>query len=111
MEDFYERLAGIIRAQPETFFMRWRAEILTADIEKFKQQFLNPILEQLWDWWEWIGAECDNPWRVGNKLHYRYPFGVWNPMMEGRASEVDEYLATGSTAGLVKATTLFNELE
>lgn len=110
--EYYARLSSIIQEQPETFFMRWRAEILPEDIERFKQQFLTPILEQLWDWWEWITAAPDDPWREDVQgRHYRFPYGVWNPMLEGRSSEVDEYLATGSTLGLVRSDRLFQELE
>jgi hypothetical protein len=111
MADFYARLGSIIREQPEHFFMRWRAEILPSDVERFKREFLDPTLERLWDWWEWIVADPDAPFRPNEHgIHYRYPYGVWNPLLEGRSSELDEYLATGSRTGLVKADKLFGEL-
>lgn len=105
---FYARLAGLIEDDPGYFFMRWTVEFTSEDLERFQTQFLTPILEQLCDWWEWISSKPDNIWI--ESIHWRHPFGVYNPMNEGRASEMDEYLASGSKLGLVKATTLFPEL-
>jgi hypothetical protein len=43
-------------------------------------------------------------------LHYRHPFGSVNWLDEGGASDLDEYLATGSEAGLQRIDDLFPEL-
>lgn len=107
--EFYDEVRGRIESEPEFFFMRWKVEYTEDDLNRFKYQFLWPILEQLWDWWEWYN-ETEEDAKI-NKYHWRYPYGVWNPMLEGRASEVDEYLNTGSTAGLEKTKNLFGELE
>lgn len=119
MDEYYARLAGIIGEEPAYFFLRWDAEYTEADLDRFQERCLDPILEQLWDWWEWIVAthgedpyrECGATGRAGGGVHFRYPYGVWNPMLEGRAGEVDEYLNNGSTVGLEKVRTLYNELE
>lgn len=113
-EHFYARLSDIIADEPETFFMRWKVEISSADVDRFKREFLNPILEQLCDWWRWISNDND-PYGMdmdtGQTFHWRTPFGIYNVLAEGGASELDEYLATGSDLGLERATTLFRELE
>lgn len=114
--EFYARLAGIIQKEPSHFFMRWKVELTERDLECFKRKFLDPILEQLCNWWIWVNT--GDPWRCvdeeitgPNGIHWRHPFGVWNSLNEGRASDLDEYLATGSTAGLERRDSLFEELE
>ena len=111
-EGFRSRLSAIIADSPQDFFMRFKVEVTTDDIAKFRRQCLDPILEQLCDWWEWIGNEPDpfQPDVNGNICHWRHPFGVWNVLDEGGSSELDEHLATGSTVGLERAERLFEEL-
>lgn len=111
--EFYQRLAETIEQAVEPngdhfFFMRWKVDITDADIAKFERECLIPILEQLCSWHEAI-VEYSNPFDSG--LHFRMPYGIYNPMLEGRASEVDEYLASGSMVGLTKVDTLFTELQ
>jgi hypothetical protein len=118
---FYQRVRGVIMESQESYFMRWNATITRTDVERFKIQFLNPCLEQLCDWWEWVSRERDPFVYFGSNdgkslpycfpaVHYRLPYGVYNPLLEGGFSEVDEYLMTGSTVGLHRADTLFPEL-
>jgi len=126
--DFYDRVVQYIRDEPETYFMRWNVVVTPGDIAKFRREFLDPILEQLCDWWEWVihcYAELDeskrDPFRPrtfrtsdGRFIptpHWRHPFGVRNIMDEGGYTDVDEYLASGSEIGLRRAETLFGELE
>jgi hypothetical protein len=115
-EEYYKRLGDYIRAEPETYFMRWEAIVSSSDIQRFEQQCFQPILEQLCDWWEWIRMMPDNPFASSgdenyNGIHWRHPFGVYNVLNEGGSSDLDQYLATGSELGLERATTLFRELE
>jgi len=109
-EHFYNRVSDIIEAKPETYFMRWKCEVSEEEVETFRIQCLNPVLEQLCNWYGWITSFDPAPEEYGYGVHYRYPFGVYNPMNEGRASELDEYLTTGSTLGLEKVESLFEEL-
>lgn len=120
LPDFYDRLVGLIKEDAELafrdkqesfFFIRRRVEISDADIDSFKQTCLNPILEQLCDWYDWVTDDV-GVWdcEQGHGIHYRLPFGVYNPLLEGRSSELDEYLKSGSTAGLAQITNLFPEL-
>lgn len=116
-EHFYGRLRGLIDGTgedapgPEHFFMRWKVEVTPGDLKKFRRETLDPILEQLWDWWEWVSLGGD-PFddRLGLHRHWRHPFGVFNPLDEGGASDLDDHLMTGSTLGLEKTADLFPEL-
>lgn len=113
-EEFYARLRGIIHDSPRDFFVRMNVTVTKEEVERFKRECLNPILEALCDWWEWVMLREPDPFdtkehgRCGP--HWRHPFGVRNILDEGGSSDVDEYLASGSTAGLRRAETLFPEL-
>jgi len=109
-EEFYSRLAGIIAEDPGYFFMRWRVEITPADLQRFQWECLNPILEQLCDWWYWLSQNPENPWWGFQGRHFRYPYGVYNILTEGGTGELDEYLNSGSALGLERTTELFREL-
>jgi hypothetical protein len=127
-EEFYARLSGIIAEKPDTYFMRWKVEISSADVEKFRRECLDPILEQLCDWWGWVVSEeghnnlWDNdvsmiyPWygpeeSHASAIHWRHPFGVYNVLDEGGSSDLDAYLESGSEIGLQRCETLFSELQ
>lgn len=120
---YYERLGEIIKEDPGSYFMRWKADITTQEVDRFRRECLDPILEQLCDWWEWVCKgdywnlqvmqidNVDHPIPVQNCMHWRHPFGVYNVLDEGGYTDVDEFLQSGSTVGLQRSTTLFPELE
>jgi hypothetical protein len=120
-DQFYARLAGIIKDDPAYWFMRWKCEVTAEDYAKFEQRFLIPILEELCNWWEYVSASPNYDPRqrpttaaVNSRLlgtHWQYPYGVYNVLAEGGSSELDEYLASGSELGLQRIETLFGELE
>jgi hypothetical protein len=111
---FFLRLRDIIASSPQDYFMRWDVGITPSDILKFRRECLDPILEQLCDWWEAM-QDCDGdyfrPPTPHSYVHWRHPYGVFDALNEGGSSDLDEYLETGSTVGLERATTLFSELE
>lgn len=109
-QEFYDRLAKIIAEEPEHFFMRWDVIVTYKDVCQFCNWFLDPCLEELCRWWDYIRAKPLNPWRNGNTLHWQYPYGIYNALAQGGSTEVDEYLATGSMLGLAKIDSLFREL-
>ena len=111
VEEYYERLTGLITEEPEHYFMRWPSRVLPNDYQKFEQTYLIPLLEQMCDWWEWVSKEPFKPFRKGNKLHYRTPYGIYNIIAEGGDSSVDHYLNTGDEQGLKRRNTNFSELE
>lgn len=134
-EEYYGRLAEYIREEPETYFFRWKTEISQGDVVKFRRQCLNPILEQLCDWYEFISAMKGLDTGPGNQfypftefengtlghethgrkikpwVHWIHPFGVRNVLDEGGSSDLDAYLESGSTIGLQRVDTLFSELQ
>lgn len=129
-EEYYDRLAQYIKDEPETYFARWNVEVSQADVERFRRRTLDPILEQLCDWWEWItlgmcfGDKGDpfgqGPFKAGGKpgtgkagnaIHWQHPYGCKNAIDEDWGTDVDAYVDTGNSVGLVRQTTLFGELE
>lgn len=123
-DEYFVRLMGLIQGEPDYFFMRWKSEVTPQDVAIFRRECLDPILTDLCQWWDKISATHSNI-SNGHKsfsyfdlyssddiqsVHWRAPFGVWNPLMEGGATELDEYLYTGSTAGLQRTDNLFPEL-
>lgn len=123
-EHYYERLREIIAEDPDHFFMRWNSYLTTGDILKFRQRCLDPILEQLCDWWEWITTEGDHfepkqmeyigvpgvRVKTFNAQHWQHPFGVYNILDEGGSSDLDNYVMEGITTGLRATENLFPEL-
>lgn len=126
-EHYYQRVAQYIKDEPQGYFMRWDVGVTPGDIQRFRRECLDPILEQLCDWWSWVSCSvtsdahgvfspadgCENSidQSVRSSVHWRHPYGVCNPLDQGGSTDLDEYLATGSTLGLVKGGPLFGELE
>lgn len=122
--EFYTRLENLMRDNPDDFFKRWTVVVTDDDIDRFKNESLDPLLEQLCDWWESIANKPDDPWNTyslipgqqpfwlgRNKLHYRRPFGVYDGLSDGRKGDFHEYLTTGRKHKMVKQDTVFPELE
>ena len=126
-EHYYARLGEIIEEAVEPdgthyFFMRWNVEVTKENLDEFKKQLLNPLLENLCDdyeWWDHCKQTGDDSFNYLHRemfnvdhsnRHYRFPFGVYNPLIERGASELDEFLATGSELGLERTDNLFPEL-
>ena len=122
-DEYYDRLAGIIEEESAYFFMRWTTELTSSDLDLFQLQCLNPLLENLCDDYEWW-SDCfangldpydylDRQLRFPDHLsrHYRLPYGIYNPIAEGRSTDLDEYLDNGSKTGLVYNRNFFPELK
>lgn len=109
MNQFLDRLEAVIWEYPQDFFMRWQVLVTPGELQRFQHHCLEPILEALCVWWDWV-KNMEDPWRDCNAVHWQYPFGVYNPILEGRATDLDEYLRTGSEVGLERMDALFSEL-
>lgn len=115
-DQYYARLQGLIREEPAYYFARWDVPVSNKDITEFCRTFLDPVLEQLCDWYNWVTL-CKrkdmDPFAAASttKLHWRMPFGVYSPLLDGGATDLDDHLATGSMVGLAPIATLFPELE
>lgn len=120
LDHYYGRLREIIEEDRGEFFARFKVEVSAADVVRFRRECLDPLLEYLCEWYDWVTRNPD-PFEAatsipgyamaGGGVHWRHPFGVYNVLDEGGSSDLDAYLATGSTVGLKKVTTLFGELE
>lgn len=123
VDEFWARLKrDYFEADPGYWFMRWNAFVSPQEVRRFQEEFLDPTLEQLCDWYEWIALCMKNNWSIwgslrgpsGNRLpqnlHWRAPFGVYDPLKETGATEYDSFIATGSEAGLSYKVKLFPEL-
>lgn len=113
--DFYQRLVDdYIAKEPEYWFMRWRVEVSQGDIDRFKRECLDPVLEQLCDWWTHIVDPSAKTFGCAGACdvypHYRMPYGVYSPLLDGGTSSLDEMLHSGSDIGLRRADRLFKEL-
>lgn len=93
------------------WFSRWTTEITVNDVNKFRQQCLDPILENLCNWWDHQTGQSVTESEYAAGIHWRHPFGVYNVLDEGGASDLDAYLATGSESGLTRTKDLFPELK
>ena len=123
-QEYLARLGELIKENASHFFMRWRVPVEQADLDRFKFQCLDPILENLCDdyeWWEYCAARYSG-YEVFNyclrkihfpnhsSRHYRMPFGIYNPLLEGRKGAYADFINTGNRRGLEQVTSLFTEL-
>lgn len=124
-EAFYARVRGVIDGTgvktdgrsytgPSHWFMRWKFDVGEADVKRFRDECFDPILEALCNWYHLTTGEPltgfdQDCLQFGH--HWRHPFGCDNAVNEYGATDVDNYLDTGSTVGMHKRETLFEELQ
>lgn len=120
--EFYERLEGVIKEDVDSYFSRWKAEVSEEDLDRFAEETLNPILEDLvddYEWWEYCKVNNHNIYdyltrqkifRHHLQRHYRLPYGTYNVVQRGGQTELDHYMNTGSTVGLCNIKEFFREL-
>lgn len=120
---FYRRLGDVLAEEPSYWFMRWEAEITPGDMERFMVDFLDPVLANLvddYEWWDYAYRNNASPFSnyirekqfpYHRSRHFRLPYGVYNVLAEGGSTDLDDYLATGNKVGLHRAERLFTELE
>lgn len=115
-EHFFERFRrDYLAKEPGYWFFRTRTEVTKWNVEVFKDTFLNPILEQVCWWYDFITgtppSSATNWEALVRSLNYRTPFGVWSALEHDRGTEYDACLETGSEAGLRRVEELFTELK
>ena len=116
LPDFYARLRGIIEESPQGYFWRWKVDVKAEDVAAFRWRCLDPLLYRVCEWWDWITSNevaKHGPYHDGGGwgVHWQHPYGVRNILDEGGSTDLDEYLETGSTVGLVRLEELFEELK
>lgn len=109
--EYYFRLRQVIEDGKDSYFMRLKCEVSRSDIDKFRAECLDPMLDALCDWWSFV-SKCkpSNLYSSDTGLHWRHPYGVRNSLDEGYQGDVDSYLQTGSTLGLQTVDRMFTEL-
>jgi len=122
MEEFYERLIGVILDDVDNYFERWKCLVGPNELNKFQSQTLDPVINNLaddYEWWSFCLSENQSPYNYKlrsieypeHKLrHYRLPYGTYNITQQGGFSDVDDYLNTGSKVGLEVCQNFFPEL-
>jgi hypothetical protein len=69
-------------------------------------------LEQVCDWYEWIAAAPDDPFRpCEHGIHWRTPYGCYSALALGRMTDMDAFLDGQGDMGLVRGQPLFTELQ
>jgi len=114
-EHYYGRVADVIKEDPGHFFSRLTVDVSPADVKVFRETCLDPILEAVCNWYsvttrQPITQDLQDC-LVNYGHHWRHPFGVTNTIDEYGATDLDEYLNTGSTIGLTRREKLFEELQ
>lgn len=122
--EFYKRLGDEhIAKYPQDFFERVKMVVTVGDRAKFKNVCLHPILENLCDDYEWwtycLAHDIDQfDYQRRSELfskhrlrHFLYPYGVYNPVVEGRQGDLDAYLYNGNMNQLQRVAELFKELK
>ena len=111
-DQFYERLRrDYLAADPGHWFFRVRAEVSASDIKVFRETCLDPLLETVCWWYDDVTGAGRTIEEYCPPMNYRTPFGVYSALEEGGATEYDQYLASGSEAGLRRVETQFTELQ
>lgn len=107
----------------DEWFCRLEFPITPADVARFRRETLDPLLENLLDdyeWWVYCREKDISPFVYWDRpalfphhqpRHFRYPFGVYNPLEESGGTDLDSYMETGSEVGLRRVTDLFPELK
>lgn len=117
IDQFYQREGDNIKAKPQDYFITMNAMITASDVTDFQEQCLNPLLEQLCEWWQYMVSCNGEPFEEGtdphyhDPIHYRTPWGVFNSMFGGFQGPYYDYLSKGHPGSIVPVTSLFRELE
>lgn len=115
---YEKRLSADIKKRPNHYFHRWEVFLSEKKVQRFKERYLIPLLEQFWDWWEWVRPqattlhpenypeppysleEYPDPFRKGNRIHWPTPWGVFNSMADGRRGDYFTYMTKGTKAAM-----------
>lgn len=122
LAEYHARLKQVFIDNADTFFFRFKTEVTEEDKQKFLRTCLNPLMENLLDdyeWWEFAKKNDEDPFNYWLReeqfpkhmaRQYILPYGGYNPVADGRTSDIDEYLHTGNAVGLHRITNFFPEL-
>ena len=66
---YKERTIADVRERPDWYFRRYEVTVLPGDIDIFVGTTLDPVLRQLWQWWESLKDDPFHRW--ASPYHYR----------------------------------------
>jgi len=110
LKEYYERLEEVLEEHKDEYYTRFEVHINQSDVDKFKNTFLTPCLEEICDWYYKVTNHRPKGLVTAGVQNYRLPYGTYNNVREGYGADVDEYLRTESTVGLERVLDLFPEL-
>lgn len=110
VNEYYDRLGGLIAEEPDHYFMRWKMDVSQKDIDRFRERTLDPLLLKLCYWYNEVSFCHERKEVLYTSNNYQTPFGIYNPLAEGGSTDLDNYLLTGSEVGLQRTKNLFPEL-
>lgn len=113
-KEYLQRLSDDIDSNPSHYFKRWEIPFPPGHMERWCKQSFDPLLMQLYHWWESVKHDPFSPWEnedgTPNCLHWIKPFGVYDAMTTGTGDFFD-YLTRGLSVGVSVGNEPFPELE
>lgn len=92
------------------WFSRFKVTVTAEDLKEFQRRTLDPLLIQLSRWYAWVSSPEGMADPFANPIHWQHPFGVYNVLNEGGATDLDDFILTGSRSGLYQFENLYPEL-
>lgn len=108
-QEYLNRLREVLEELADEHFLRFDVTITPNDLRKFITILLDPILQSLCDWWKWVVADPEHPYRKGNTLHWRTPYLV-NSVFEGYYDGLSMYLDKQIQTNTQQVKNLYPEL-
>jgi hypothetical protein len=112
--EFLARLRADIEERHSHYFKRWEIPFPPGHMEGWKRRSFDPLLMQLYHWWESVKHDPFSPWDLKdgtpNHHHWRKPFGIYDSMTTGTGDFFD-FLTRGLTVGVSVGNDPFPELE
>jgi hypothetical protein len=110
-KEFWNRVIQDIASNPNDYFIPMVAMLTETQLDAFKLKILNPWLEALCDWWEYMVSTNYDPWSAPtSSIHLQTPWNVYNSLFGGFRGDYFDYLSKGHEGSLVRVKTLFPEL-
>lgn len=113
-EDFVDRIQKEIQKDRNYYFYRLAYSFPPGAVERWKREYLIPLLYEIYIWWRSIEANPTNPWvdEEGNinPFHGRRSFGIYDPMQDGKGEYFD-LIVHNRKDGLVVDHEMFHELK
>lgn len=112
-KQFYDRVIQTVAADPNYFFLTINASMTAKQTRIFQQKMLDPWLEALCDWWEYMESVSFDPWAddtPASPHHMQTPWNVYNSIFGGFRGDYFDLLTRGHQGSLVRVETLFPEL-